>query len=127
MVLQDHTRSLCFKANVGIPKFHELEAIELLAIFRALHFFLKKSIIHLIVESDCHLMVQECNGDSPPTSRMGILVEEIRKLKAHFGSCDITHTPREFNVSAHTLARHAWHVKDMVIWESIPDFASVAY
>lgn len=127
MILQDHTSSLYFAASIGISKFHEPKVIELLDILRGLQFCLMRCIVCLIIESDCQLMVQECNGDSSLTSRLGILMEEIRKLNAHFGSCDITNTPREFNVVAYTLAHHAWHVKDIVTSEFILDFASVAY
>lgn len=72
-------------------------------------------------------MVQECNGDSPLTSRLGTLMEEIRKLNTRFGSYDITNTRHEFNVVAYTLAHHACQVKDIVTSEFILDFASIAY
>lgn len=127
MALYNEAGNFCFVASLRIQDIHEMEVIELIAILRRLQLCATKDMEHLNVESDCLLMVQECNTTGPPSSRLGILVEEICKLRDCFRTCTIAHVFWEHNVLAHTFARHAWQVQDVIIWETIPNSASAAF
>ena len=51
----------------------------------------------------------------------GLLVEDIRFSLRHFTKSHYSQIKREGNMVAHSLARYALHVSDVVVWmEGIP-------
>lgn len=98
MVLRDGLGNFRFGASMGMQEVNEPEEVELMPIFRGLQFCAMLGIAIIILESDCLLMVNKCNVDDPDNSRLGILVLEIKKTKAHFEECTIEHVMREPNV-----------------------------
>lgn len=127
MVLLNKLGALCFAASLRIQEINKLEVVELMAILRGLQFCATWDIENLIIESDCLSMVQECNEEGSPNSRLGVIVKEIKNMRGHFGTCSIQHTLREHNVLAHKFTYIVWQVQEIVAWENILDFASVAF
>ncbi|KAF5444910.1 hypothetical protein F2P56_034002 [Juglans regia] len=101
------------------------KAIESLAIFRALQLCATMGIHSLIVESDCLMAIQVLNNDIPSDPMLDPLLCEIRKLLRVFVECKFQHIYRESNRVAHILARYAWNVENISMWnDCYPDFIS---
>lgn len=104
--------------NVGEPK-----TIEALVVLRSLQHCASQGITHLIMESDCYLLVEELNSSAAPTSKLGNIILDIRNLLAYFVNCQIQYVNRDCDRTSHQLTRHAWCVKELVLWMgNIPPF-----
>lgn len=125
--MRDHDASLCFTASIRIPYIQNLETMELLALLCGLQLYLTRGITHLLVKSDCQLMVNVCNSGNFQHLQLGINIGEIRRTQHQFHVCSMRHAPREHNVLAHTFARYIWQINDIVVREAIPDFSQSAY
>lgn len=113
-------------ASVSEKEVQDPETIELLAILRGLQIGSRMGFRKIIVEGDCLLMIRACQSDQASTSMLGNIVLEIKQLQRDFEKCRFKHTFREQNVPAHKLARFAWQVESIVMWEHIPDFITQA-
>lgn len=70
----------------------EPQDIELLAIFKGLQICSRMRIKKIKVESDCLLMVRECQVRGESSSILEHLVTEIKQLQASFKDCCFQHT-----------------------------------
>lgn len=80
----------------------------------------------IIMESDCLLMIRECQSDRAFTSFLGNIVVEIKRLQNSFEECCFQHIFREQNVPTHMLARFAWQVESIITWKHVPYFMDQA-
>ncbi|XP_042942655.1 uncharacterized protein LOC122276823 [Carya illinoinensis] len=87
------------------------EAIELLAIFRALQMCVGMGINKLVVESNCLMAVKVLNAEIECSALLNDLVREIKEVQTLYTKCQIQHVYREENGVAHRLARFAWNVE----------------
>lgn len=80
----DLDATLCFAASIGIPCIQDLEIVDLLALLRGLQLCLAWGISHLLVESNCQLMVNACNSSTFQDSQLGNIIDEIRWINRCF-------------------------------------------
>ncbi|KAG2667144.1 hypothetical protein I3760_15G097700 [Carya illinoinensis] len=105
MVLRDENGQVIFTASKPEHKVTDPMEIEFLAVLRGLQICLPLGIAELEVELDS--------------------LSVIRRLLQRFPKVSIKHRGRMANAVAHCLARHSWHIDDLVIWwHSFPEFAS---
>lgn len=73
-------------------------------------------ISHLIIESDCQVVVNEMHHFEASCSPMDNLFQDINALMAYFQHCNIQFCHRKCNEVANRISRHAWDVNHVVMW-----------
>ena len=84
---------------------HNPQVLEALAVREALALSEDLYINHLLVASDCKVVVDAIRQGS--SAEFGAIVEEIKTRATTFISCSFTHEYRTSNTEAHNLAKHA--------------------
>ena len=84
---------------------HNPQVLEALAVREALALSEDLYINHLLVASDCKVVVDAIRQGS--SAEFGAIVEEIKARATTFISCSFTHEYRTSNTEAHNLAKHA--------------------
>ncbi|XP_024195872.1 uncharacterized protein LOC112199038 [Rosa chinensis] len=78
---------------------------------------------NVIFESDCLLLIQALANDEPDISTLGLLLGEVRDLLRNNLEFKVCYTPREANVVAHKLAKHACQALESQVWFVVaPEF-----
>lgn len=72
--------------SIGERTLFQPETIECLAILRGLQQCIPLSILNLIVESDCHSIVQQIQGLVESFLPLGNIIKDIQKLVSMFRS-----------------------------------------
>ncbi|KAF5472300.1 hypothetical protein F2P56_009031 [Juglans regia] len=116
VVLRDEAGKVILAASKVEFEVNNTEAIEMLAIFRALQLCTSMGIHRLIMESDCLMDIQVLNNELVSDAMLTPFVSEIRKVLRVFVECKFQHVYREGNQVAHILARYAWNVENISIW-----------
>ncbi|CAI9760756.1 unnamed protein product [Fraxinus pennsylvanica] len=126
VVLRDQAGKVLMTASKRDWEVADPEMIEFLAVLRGLQLIMPMGISHLVIESDCLLVVSQLNDvESITTSPWGSIIADIRRLLFSFMDVTICHVSRLGNGVAHELARHAWEVESIQMWwEGFPDFIS---
>lgn len=104
----------------------DLENVELTAIFRGFQLCARIGIHKLILDGDCLFMIKECLSSATSFSTIGSLITEIKKLQDLFVECQFQQVYRDHKRPAHLLARSAWNLDTMIMWESVPNIVSQA-
>lgn len=122
-IVPDHRGRPTMATNIAEQNVTNPESIEVLAIFKSLQLCLHQGIPRLIIESDCLLLMEEIQSQDSPNSILNNILLDIKDLMYHLIECQIQNLNRSCNMAAHTLARNAWHVSDIVLWyEEMPHF-----
>jgi hypothetical protein len=80
---------------------------EMLALLLGVKVAYNRSLVPLIVESDCLDLVQAITSNSLDSSELGFLIEDIRQDLQTASAASIHHVRRSANNVAHLLAREA--------------------
>lgn len=65
------------------------------------------------------------NTGANSISILGNVIKEIQELMKNFHQCCIQHVGRMENEGAHKLAKHAWNIDGISVWEgSYSEFIS---
>ena len=75
----------------------DAEAIEALAIRRAIRFAIETSFNCVIIESDSLSVVEAIQDTAESTCHIGIIIEDVKILSKTMESCEFHHTKREAN------------------------------
>ncbi|XP_035551132.1 uncharacterized protein LOC118349700 [Juglans regia] len=102
---------------------NNLLEIELLAILRGLQLCLHKGIPKLEIETDSLIMANTIpSKEAYSRSMIGNMIKGIQDLMKLFHQCSIQHVGSISNAGAQKLAKYAWHIDDISVWEcSFPE------
>ncbi|XP_040990895.1 uncharacterized protein LOC121238111 [Juglans microcarpa x Juglans regia] len=126
-ILRDAQGKVIMSVSKGEWEVEQPEVIEFMAALRGLQLISHMGITHLVLESDCLLVVKELNEASTDQSPQGYIIREIRLLLDNFIDVTVCHVNRLGNGVAHGLARHTWIVDSIIMWwDGFPDFISQA-
>lgn len=77
----------------------------------------------MLVESDCQYVVTKLHGQQASLSPLGNILQDIKELNGHLQTCSVHFAYRKSNEVGHLLAKYAWNVTDVVLWNGdAPDF-----
>lgn len=90
MILGDIRGEVILAATISENQLQQLESIESLAILRGLQMCSHLGIQHLILESDCQVVVNELRGAAPSFYSLGNIFLDIQAFMATFQLCEIS-------------------------------------
>ncbi|XP_042944578.1 uncharacterized protein LOC122278455 [Carya illinoinensis] len=94
---------------------------EAVAALRATMLCAELGLTQIILEGDAPNVVQAVQHKEENWSAFGMVIRDIKSLLSKAREWSIQHTPREFNVIAHTLAKYALTCsKDCILLEDYP-------
>lgn len=108
--------NVIWTATIREEQINQPEIVECLAILRSLQLCLHLGFLNLLIESDCQLVGNELNEETPSSSYLGNLFHDIKALMANFQQYNITFCYRHYNRAAHNLVRFVWNVDHIVPW-----------
>ena len=95
--------------------------IEAIAAATALTFAKDLSFQRIILEGDSLEVIQALLEKIETLTPTGLLLEDVRSLSQNFDLLLYSHTKRDGNVVAHSLAKYALHIPDFLAWmEDVP-------
>ena len=87
----------------------------------ALSFALDIGFSRAILEGDSWEVFKALTDEEPALTSYGLLVNDAKVLSRNFNQLLYSHTRREGNSVAHSLARYAVNIPDYLVWmEDIP-------
>ena len=87
----------------------------------ALSFASDVGVKRAVLEGDSMTVISGLREDGMLLVPYGLLLEDVRNLSQHFDELRYSHTKRESNCLAHSLARYAVGIPDFLIWmEDVP-------
>lgn len=98
---------------------HNPEITQGLAMVRDIQLCLNLGIYHLIVESDCQLLVKKIQSQDESLSFGGNIIHDVKSLMTHFYTCSVHFSHRQSNITTHKLARFACNVHNIVFWYGV--------
>lgn len=104
MILRDSKGDGILEASKVEHEKADSEPIELIAMLRALQLCMTWGIPHLMMESDCLLMLQELKKAETSISPVGNVQKEVQRFMMGFVKCEVRHIHRLGNEVAHRLA-----------------------
>ena len=90
-----------------------------MAATRALEFALEIGITDAVMERDSLLVTQALVAHTNSLAPLGYLITDAKFLSNNFNKLHYSHVKREGNKIAHSLARHAKHIVNFVVWMEI--------
>lgn len=94
----------------------DAETIETLAILRSIQQCIHLGIRHLLIESDCQVVVNQIIMEDESLAEVGPLIHDIKEWMGKFTSCKIQFCHSSNNMAAHTPAKYAQNVDECRIW-----------
>ena len=95
--------------------------VEVLAAAWALSFAFDVGVKRDVLEGDSMAVISGLREDGLVLVPYGLLLEDVRILSQHFDELHYSHTKREGNCLAHSLARYAIGIPDFLVWmEDVP-------
>ncbi|KAL0013751.1 hypothetical protein SO802_000820 [Lithocarpus litseifolius] len=97
------------------------EDIEAKAACWALSFALDVGMKRAVLEGDSLIVIKGLREEERMLTPMGLLIEEAKQLSLHFEKLLYSHAKRDCNVLAHSLAKYAAGIPDLLVWmEDVP-------
>lgn len=115
-ILRDARGKAILRASLCEEHVDNPITIEALAILRGLQHSLTQGFTHILVESDCQLVVNEMLNAENSSSEMGNIYLDVKDLMSRFRDFSLHFASRLCNIAAHRLARNSWHVNQAVLW-----------
>ena len=95
--------------------------VEAMAATTALEFASELGVRQAILEGDSLAVMKALREDEQPLSPTGLLLEDVRFFSQSFEELLYSHTEREGNFVAYSLARYANSIPEFLVWmEDIP-------
>ena len=99
-----------------LPQAYDAMEIKELAAHRALVFGQEVGISEAVLEGDCQAVMQALKEEGSNLASMKPFILDALSQSGSFTKLLYSHTKREGNKLAHSLARHAINVNDYVVW-----------
>ncbi|XP_075633438.1 uncharacterized protein LOC142605897 [Castanea sativa] len=104
-----------------LPQAYDAMEIEAIAAHRALVFGQEVGISEAVLEGDCQAVMQALKNEGRNLASVRPLILDALSQSGTYTKLLYSHTKREGNKLAHSLARHAINVDDYVVWiEDVP-------
>uniref|UniRef100_J3L042 RNase H type-1 domain-containing protein n=1 Tax=Oryza brachyantha TaxID=4533 RepID=J3L042_ORYBR len=122
VLIRDHNGDCLLASNERAVGILTPEIAEAWAIRRALTIAKEEGLQRVIVASDCLPVIQKLQTPVRDRSRVGCLVEDIKKIGAGMNACSFIHVSRLCNVEAYTLAHCSEHSVCNIYRNETPEF-----
>ena len=110
--------ALCAKIKHQPYKAVEIES---LAAATTLSLAIDLGFRRVILEGDSMEVIQALRENLQPLTPMGLLIEDVRRFSQNFDELLYSHTKRNGNAVAHSLAKYALSIPDFLVWiEDVP-------
>ena len=97
--------------------------IESLAAAMALSFATDLGFRCVILEGDSMEVIQALRENTQPLTPTGLQIEDVREFSQNFDELLYSHTKRDGNAIAHSLAKYALSIPDFLVWmEDVPSY-----
>lgn len=97
-------------------KVEALAAVEVLVAAMALSLAAEIGIKNAILEGDSLVLIRALQEEACSLAPFGVLIKDVKDLSHSFDHLLYSHTKREGNVIAHSLARYAIGTSDFLVW-----------
>ena len=121
VVIRDSSGSVITSCSKKIAYAFSSCEVEALAAATALSFVAKIAINKAVLEGDSLVVIKALIKPKSPLSSIGPWIEDSKIFSNNFSQLLYSHTRRECNKVAHSLARYAINIPDFLVWmEDIP-------
>jgi ribonuclease HI len=123
VIVRDHTGGFVVAECRKYSHIVDPGMVELLACRDAVWLAKARGWSHVVVETDCQLIVKEWNEGKVQRSASTLIMREMKATISDFQGFTFCFAKREANKSAHVCAREALSINSLdVFYELIPDF-----
>ena len=121
LVVQDINSLVLASYAKKIHQSFKAVEIESMAAATALTFAKDLGFQHIILEGDSLEVIQALWDKTKTLTPTGLLLEDVRSLSQNFDLLLYSHTKRDGNAVAHSLAKYALRIPDFLAWiEDVP-------
>ena len=99
-----------------LPQAHTAVEVEVLATARALQFATKLDFKEAILEGDLEIIIKALKEEESSLTTHGLFIQDAKFISMSFTELRYSHTRRESNMVAHSLAKYAANIIDYVVW-----------
>lgn len=115
-ILRDSKGEVIFTASIHENTFHNPKIIESLAMLRGLQLCLNLRIHHLVIESECQILVKELQSSELSSLSSGNIIQDLKFLMAWFSICSINFAYQQSNTVAYKFAGFTYNVETIILW-----------
>ena len=120
-VIRDENGLVLGSCTKRLPQAYSAVEVEALAAATALALAKDLGVTWAILEGDSLVVIKALREKEQLLSPTGLLLEDVRMLSQSFQKLLYSHTKREGNSVAHSLARYANNIPDFLVWvEDVP-------
>ena len=99
-----------------LPRAYQVAEIEAMAAIRALEFRIEVGVSSVIVEGDSELVLKALQHDNPSLASHELLLKDAGLFTCSYSKLLYSHTKREGNKVAHSLAKLAFNYSGYIVW-----------
>ncbi|XP_042952134.1 uncharacterized protein LOC122289223 [Carya illinoinensis] len=118
VVLRDDKGQVTFATSKPENALTDPMEIELTAILRGIQLCIPLGIVELQIEIDALVVIEELKKEGRSSTLWSTLIQEIKALLSTLPNWSIQYRGRESNGVAHALAKFAWHLDDIALWQA---------
>ena len=121
MVVRDENGLVLGSCSKRLPQAYSAVEVEAMAAATVLIFTNDIGVRGVILEGDSLAVIKALREGEQPLSPTGPLLEHVRMYSQRFETVLYSHSKREGNSVAHSLARYANSISDFLVWmEDVP-------
>ena len=99
-----------------LPQAYTVVEVEALAVARALQFAAELDFKEAILEGDSEIIIKALKDKESSLTTHGLFIQDAKFISMSFTQLRYSHTRREGNMFAHSLAKYAANIVDYVVW-----------
>ena len=120
-VIRDENGLVLGSCTKHLPQAYNVVEVEALAAATTLALAEDLGMTRVILEGDSLVVIKALREEEQFLSPIGLLLEDVRMLSLSFQKLLYSHTKREDNSVAHSLARYTDSIPDFLVWmEDVP-------
>ena len=128
VIIRDRKGLVIASMATRIPQQLRPVKIEALAASKALEFARELGIADAVLEGDSQVVMMALKSKTSVLAQFGLLMQDSLTLSTGFSKLSYSHTKREGNTVAHSLAKLAMNLTNCVIWmEDVPSDVLSSY
>ena len=121
VVVRDENGLVLGSCSKCLPQAYSAVEVEAMAVATTLIFANDIGVRRVILEGDSLAVIKALREGEQPLSPTGPLLEDVRMYSQRFETVLYSHSKREGNSVAHSLARYANSISDFLVWmEDVP-------